>query len=296
MDLTEEFIKEHELSENQVSAVKGFIETELVPTIKKEYDGLANENAEGILDGVSKSAREKLGVKIDREKGEKWADYLNRVSDSYFDSKKSELDVRQQEIEDKLKNFKGGDELKKSLEDEKLKNDGLLKKYADYDEIKENADKYQPLLDKYTSTKRQVAYGGVKPSFPKEVNKYEADAKWKAFVDNVDSKYDIEIVDNEAIAIDKENKHKQIKLAELVSKDDILSELVKGRTQGGVGAKEISKVNITDVPFEVPEDAKTDSGKRAIIIREYLASKGIDKLDEKYSNEFRKFNTLIKKG
>src|SRR5690606_1736287 len=143
MEFTKEFIESNGLSEEQVTAVTGFVQTEIVPTIKKEYDGKANENAEGILSGASKYAKEKFGVEAEREQGEKWGDYLIRISDSALTSKTQKLLEREKELEDKLKNFKGSDELKQKYEDALKKNDDLLKQVAELEPLKGFDEKYK---------------------------------------------------------------------------------------------------------------------------------------------------------
>jgi hypothetical protein len=50
--------------------------------------------------------------------------------------------------------------------------------------------------------------------------------------------YNIEIIDNVAWAIDKENIHSKKKLSELVGLDKELSELSQGRQQQGTGARQ----------------------------------------------------------
>ena len=50
------------------------------------------------------------------------------------------------------------------------------------------------------------------------------------------------------------------------------------------------------MPFEVSEDAKKDSNKRAVVIRDYLATKGMNNRSDNYSTEFAKYNKLILNG
>lgn len=56
MEFTQDFIESNGLEANQVEAITKYIDSEVKPSIKKEYDGVANKNAEGILTGASKYA------------------------------------------------------------------------------------------------------------------------------------------------------------------------------------------------------------------------------------------------
>src|SRR5690606_29048736 len=121
----------------------------------------------------SKYAKEKFGVEAEREQGEKWGDYLIRISDSALTSKTQKLLEREKELEDKLKNFKGSDELKQKYEDALKKNDDLLKQVAELEPLKGFDEKYKQATEKLTLMQKEVAYNSIKPSFPDTVNKYE---------------------------------------------------------------------------------------------------------------------------
>lgn len=292
--LNEDFVKENELKPEVVDAIKSSHEN-AVAELKKEWDGLANTNAEKILDGASKKAKEMFGVDVDREQGEKYGDYLNRISSLSFESAKSALDKKQAEIDAKLKDFKGGDEYKQQLEDLRNEKDTLLKQVAELEPLKGLDEKYKEATEKLSGLKLSVAFNEVKPSFPTEVNAYEAKAKWDEFKKSVLDQYDIEIVDNEAMAIDKENKYKAVKLSELVKQDQNITELLQGRKQSGTGAKPKDLRDVEGVPFKVPADA--DGATRSKLIREYLT--GTLKLDvasQEYSKQFSELNLKIAKA
>lgn len=290
MEFTKEFIEEHGLQENQINAVKGYFEKEVLPNVKKEYDGLANKNAEGILDGASKYAREKLGVDVERQQGEKFADYIQRLSDAHFSSKQTDLEKRQQEIEEKLKNFKGADSLKDALESEKQKNDDLLKQIAELEPLKGLDVKYQEATEKLTTMQKEIAYNSVKPNFPETANKYEVDAKWGEWKKSVEEKYNIQIVDGKPIAVDKENIHKQVELSELLKQNEEITSLLQGREQKGTGGKPTSMVDVDGVPFKVPQDA--DSVELSKLVREHV----IKELGDPYHPDYaKKFQDLLVK-
>lgn len=292
MEFTKEFIEEHGLQDEQINAVKSYYEKEILPNVKKEFDGLANKNAEGILDGASRYAREKLGVDVERNQGEKYADYIQRVTDAHFSSKQSEIEKRQEEIELKLKNFKGADSLKGALEEEKQKNDDLLKQIAELEPLKGLDVKYQEATEKLTNMQKEIAYNGVKPSFPDTANKFEVDAKWNAWKKSVEEKYNIQIVDGKPIAVDKENIHKQVELSELLAQNEEITQLLQGREQKGTGGKPASMVDVDGVPFKVPQDA--DSIEISKLVREHLIKELGDPYHPEYAKKFQELLVKVK--
>jgi len=292
MELTPEFIEKNAFSEEQVSALNGFVQSEIVPNLKKEYEGAANTNAEGILTGVSKSVLEKNGLSIEREKGEKWADYIERLSEAKFEKEKTSLTQRQSEIEDKLKNFKGSDDLKSALELEKKKNDELLKTVAELEPLKGLDLKLQEKDQELTGLKKEVAYNSVKPLFPDTVNKYEADAKWNEWKRNVEDKYAIELVDGVPMGIDKENVHKKVKLSDLVSADSGLTDLLKGREQKGTGGKPVDQLEVEGVPFKVPANVSSEDLTR--LVREHVTAELGSVTHKEYAKRFQELYTKAK--
>lgn len=291
MELTQEFIESNGLSEEQVSAFTGYLETEIVPSIKKEYDGKANENAENILSGAAKRAKELFKVDLDRDQGEKWGDYLDRISKNSLSSKNAELEQKEKEIQQKLANFKGGEEYKSQLEKLNQEKDALLKQVAELEPLKGIDEKYKQASETLTGLKKEVAYNSVKPNFPDTVNKYEADAKWNEWKRGVEEKFTIELVDGVPMAIDKENHHKVVKLSDLISADNSINELLKGRQQGGTGANPVNLKAVEGVPFKVPIGATSE--ERSTLIREYLEKKGINRMSDQFAKEFAELNLKI---
>tara|TARA_R110000851_G_scaffold189402_1_gene339653 strand:- start:6 stop:893 length:888 start_codon:yes stop_codon:yes gene_type:complete len=268
MALTEEFITANGLQAEQVSAIQSHYDTNVIPTLKQEWDGKANENAEGILGGASKYASQKFGIELDRDQGEKWGDYLVRISDSALSSKTEKLTLKEQELEEKLKNFKGGDELKAKYEQSLLDIDGYKQKVAKLEPLEGLDVKYKQSTETLTKLKREVAYGSVKPNFPDTVNKYEADAKWAEWKRGIEDKYTIELVDGKPIAIDKENEHKKFELSKLIEQDTNITELLKGRQQGGNGAKSADFLDVEGIPFKIPKDASKE--QISSLVREHV--------------------------
>lgn len=290
MELTAEQITEMGLNEDQAGKINAW-SSETVANTKKEYDGKANTDAENILSGASKKIFE--DTKVERNQGEKMGDYIPRAWGEFNTSKLDEIEAAKSDYEKKLKNFSGNEDLISKITTLESEKDSLLQKYADYKEIKEKAEKYDPLNEKYSKTKIEVAFNSVKPSFPKEVNSYEAKSKWDDFKKEILEKYNLEIVDGEAKAIDKENEHRSVKLSELLSKNEDISKLTQGRQQKGAGAKAGNTIDIDGVPFKVPEGAEKDSTIRTKAIKDYLAEQGLSVLSGDFSKKFAEFNSKI---
>ncbi len=294
MELSKEFKEEHKLDDAQVGAIEKHFTEGVLPDLKKEWDGKANENAEAILSGAVKHAVERSGVSLEREKGEKYGDFLNRYSDVVFDAQKKALSDKQAEIDEKLKNFKGGDEYKSQLEKSKSEIDNLLKQVADLEPLKGIDEKYKTSQQELSGLKLNVAFNNVKPAFSKDVNSFEAKARWDEFQKKVLDKYTIEIVDNEGIAVDKENHHKTIKLSELVSEDAEITKLLEGRQQKGPGADPKDMIEVKDLPFNIPKDATSEELSKTV--REHLLKKLGDTLDPSYPEEFAKLFAKAKEA
>ena len=286
--ITTEIATELGLTPETIEKIKPLYDGHIA-TLKKDWDGVANTNAEKIIDGAISKISEV--TKIPRNQGEKGADYIVRAGNEHLSTLKNDLETAKTEYAQKLKDFKGDEATKAELEQSKQALDDAKKILADYDSIKEKADKYEPLQSEYLNMKLSVAYANVKPSFPQEVNAYEAKAKWDEFVKSTNENWIIEIVDNEPIAISKENEHKRMKLAELVSADKNITELLAGRQQNGTGANPKSKT-IDGVPFAVPENATSEEISK--LINDHIASKGIDKVSKQATEMFSTLHKAIK--
>lgn len=289
--LTEDAIKELGLTPEQVTAIttKG---ADYLSEQKKAWDGKANTDAEAILSGAAKYFQDKTGVTEERQQGEKFGDYFARVSDKAFEGKKTELETAKAEYTQKLKDFKGDEATKAELETAKQKLDDAQKKYADYDTLKEKADKYDVTSKELSDYKLKNAYNSVKPVFSKEANEYEVKAKWKAFQDATEAKYTIEQDGDDYVAVDKENVHRKIKLSELVEKDENLKSLITGRTVPGTGAKG-KTLKAEGIDADITEETKKDSAERTKIVREQLAKDGITPTSPSYSEKFAELNKKI---
>lgn len=293
--LTPELIEAHQISEDAKKAIEANAQNFMADEKKKWDDQIkaeGNQYAEGIIEGAAKKVEETTGLK--REQGEKIADYLARSSETYFSGRQSELDKMKADYEEKIKGVTGADELQKELDNYRSKVDEYQKRVAELEPLSGIDEKYNELLNQHNSQKKEIAFNSVKPAFSESVNKYEADHKWNEFKNDVLSKHDIEIVDNVPMAIDKENKHKIVKLEDLVNANETLTELAKGRQQNGSGAKAAEEINIEGVPFKVPKGADTDTKTK--LVREHLAKEGISATDKGYAEQFRELYNKISKA
>ena len=139
----------------------------------------------------------------------------------------------------------------------------------------------------------RVAFSNVKPSFPDTVNQYEAKAKWDEFQRNITTTYNIKLnEDGEAIAVDKTNEYKIVKLAELVKTDKTISELAKGRAATGLGSGQKQNTKVEGVPFEVPENATSE--ERTKSIKEYLTGTlNLAITSQEYAKKFAEYNAKL---
>ena len=285
MELSKEIIEAQGFSREQVTAMNAILTPLLdeptVADLKKEWDGKANEQAEGILTGAAKAITNL--TKVERNQGEKVADYMARAYGVMSETGNTELAAAKLEYDDKVKNFKGDPDQAKRLEEARVKLDDLQKKEADYDALLSSGvkDKYDDLQGKYEAMNKQVAFGNVKPVFSADSNEYEVATKWSEFQSEVLGKYDVVLVDGEAIAIDKDNEHKTVKLKDLVAQNNVLTELVKGRQQQSMNGKQTDLKDVEGLPFKL--DANADLTKQ---IQEHLAANGVGNLDSTYSKKF----------
>ncbi len=294
--LTEEFIKENELTEGQVEVINK-VGDSYIADVKKSADDkagiTANENAEKILHGATEKLVELTGIK--HEKGIKIADYLVLSTDGYFSGTKASLERKEKELDEKLKAEPGDQAVKAELIESKNEIDRLKKIEADHSELVKGdfKSKYETASNELSETKKQVAFGNVKPKFADSVNVYEAKEKWNDFVNETLKKYKIHLGDDrKAIAIDRENEYKTIPLENLVKENEIIQELVKGRQQRGSGATTKPPVNIEGVPFDVPENANASERQKAI--KDYITgTRKIPQFDKRYSEMYSEFNKKI---
>lgn len=286
-EIKEDFAKEQNLTPEQVTAITGNVTTyhdAEVATLKQEWDGKANTDAEGILNGAASKIEKDTGVS--REQGEKMADYILRSHTEFSKDKTTALETATKEYQDKVANFKGNDDVVNELESYKTKYSDLQKKEAEFDTLNDSGvqTKYDELLVSFNGLNIDTSFNGVKPNFPQDANQYEVSAKWNEFKKEVLTTYDIKIVEGEALAISKENQHKQVKLKDLVSENTALKDLMAGRKQDGINAKQTDYKEVEGVPFKVP--VNVDAKELTKLVQEQLTKENISKTSMEYPKRF----------
>jgi hypothetical protein len=291
MEFTAEFIEKNQLTDDQIAALNPVIDTHIAD-LKKDWDGKANENAEAIIDGAGKKVVELTGIQ--RDKGEKWADYLQRANGLYFEGTKNSLETKKQELEEKLKNTKGDELVKKELEETKEQLQDLKQKEAEYDEWKKNdyKGKFEEASQSLTKMQQRIAFKDNLPARPDNVNKYEWDAKVKEFQSEILEKNNLVFDENDsAWLVDKDNEFKKTKLEDAIKQDQTIQDLIKGRDNKGTGARP-KTIKIEGVPFDVPENATPQERNKAI--KDYLLNtEKLSITDSNYSKRFAELNRKI---
>jgi len=298
LEITKEFATENGLSEEQVTAVTGLVnpwhDSELA-TSKLEWNGKANKDAEGILNGAITGIETTTNVK--RNEGEKAMDYFPRAWELYSKEGNTKIDALRLDLEAKLKDGDGDAGLKTALEELNVKHNAALEKYANYDELSETAAKYDPLREDYEKMKTLVTFGNVKPNFPDTVDEFRVTAKWNEFIDRTEKDWIIDVdKDGNSIAKEKENEFNIVKLKSLVDKDEEISKLLEGRQQKGTGGKEKNLKDLEGIPFQVPVGG--DSTVISKLVNDHLMSTGkyADSLSNGYALEFQELYNKVKAG
>jgi len=292
MELTKEQITEIGLSEEQAGKLKT-VTTNYEAELKQTWDGLANSNAEKIIQGAADKVETITGIK--REPAQKLADYLTSASENYFKGQKSALQQKELELEKKIKEGGGDATLKAQLEKVSGELDLLKQKEAKFSDWEKNdyKGKLAETEQKMTAMELKVAFASVKPAFPDTVNQYEAKARWKEFQDSILKTHNIKLNDEgEPIAIDKTNEYKIVKLSDLVLNDKAISELTKGRQVVGLGSKEKQNIKVEGVPFEIPDKATSEERNKAI--KEYLTGTlQLAVTSQEYAKKFAEYNSKL---
>lgn len=288
MELSADLIQEAGLTPEQVTKVSEFGATH-VQTLNDQWAGKANKDAEGILEGAAKSVAKLTG--IEREKGQKIADYISVASSTYFESTRTELETAKAELQQKIKDSGKNETVVAELNTVKEQLTALKEKEAKFADYEENdyKGKWEQASTELSTIKINGAFRDAKPTRPENVNKYEFDHKWNAVKNAILEANEIVEIDGEAYAVNKENELIKTKLADLVSKDKELAALVSGKPKGF--KVNTNGVKIDGVPFEVPENA--DAKTRTKLIREYLASQNVKPTSSEYSKMFSELNRKI---
>lgn len=291
MDFTDEQIKDIGLSEEQTTKLVT-ITNGHEAVLQKQWDGKANENAQKIIDGAIAPVIEL--TKIEREKGEKASDYLKKAGEGFVLGIKSNLEKKQQELDEKIKNTKGDEVLKSQLEETKQQLNELKQKEAKWDEWEKNDYKGQleQSQEKMTAMERRIAFNSITPAKPETVNKYEWEAKLKEWRKEVEEKNNI-VLDEDDVpwAVDKENEFKKTKLEDLLKQNKEISELLAGHKPNGLDLKQATE-QYEGVPFKVPSDIT--SQERTKLIKDYLTKEEkLDVVSDQYAKRFAEINKSI---
>jgi hypothetical protein len=288
-ELEKEFIEANNLSEEVVGKINGIFTAEETK-LTEDFSGKANKDAEQIISGAVTKVVETTGIA--RNDGEKAADYLGRASGLYVEgklsSKTKEIEKLEKDLQEKLKNGSGDAELKASY-------DALVREKEQWEGALTDKDKVvQEKEQELSAYKISSAFRTNKPVFAKEVNEYEAKAKWDGFVKEVKETRIIKLdEDGEAWAHEKEadgtaNTYKRVKLSELIANSESLKPLTTGRTVNGSGTTTTDKtVNVDGLPFQVKEGGGTKEFMEGA--RKYLSEQKIAVTSPEYSKKFSEF-------
>ena len=299
MLLTKEVIEAQKLDENQVKAIDAAISDE-VATEKKGFDTKANDDAEAIIQGAMEKTITLTGIQ--RDPKEKYADYLGRVGvlhiTSQVTSEKKKFDDATTALDQKIKDSKPDELIAGKLADMTEKHDNLQKKEAEYDRVTggDFETKLQTEQQKNASLSEGMAFGGVKPNSPDTVNQYEAVAKWDEFKAQTLKDWNLEFDENHVpICVSKENKHKNIKLSDLVEKDEKITALKTGRNLKGFEKNtDVDLITIDKVPFKVPANAT--GPQKAKVIRQWLLedrTPSLTRMSKQYAKEYEEYSKLL---
>lgn len=292
-ELESEFASTNELTEAQVTAINGHVNSNVIPDIKKGYDDDYNDRvhngAEAVIKGAADAVEQKTGLK--RNDNEKVGDFLLRSAGDFFTKREAELAQKQSELDEKLKSGNTDQTLVKENQDLKQKISDLQKFEVDFEKAAPFEEKYNALFKEHEELQLDVAFGSVKPSKPDSVNKYEYDAKWRDFEKKVLSSNNLKKVDGKWIAIDKENQHRITPLEDMVKSDENVTKMLEGRQQTGFKDKERPVARYENVPFDVPKQA--DAKERTKLINEHLDKQGVPATSKERARQFSELNSAI---
>lgn len=286
--ITEEIAKEQGLTPEQLTALKPHYEMHIAG-LKQGWDNKANENAEGILTGAAAKIAEVTGIQ--RNQGEKLADYYIRSGNEFLVNQKTELDTLKADYAQKLKEFDGGKGQKEELEKLKGQLDVAQQQLVEFEDYKAKAGKLEQVETEYNTLREKQFFQNEKPKFPDTVNEYEAEAKWGKFLKSFNEKWNISFGENgESIAVNKENTHLTKPLSELIKADTELSALLTERQQKGTGAKPTtSKIGIENIELS----DKPDSNEISAAINKHLDDLGVPKTSKERTSKFMELNKQI---
>lgn len=119
--ITEEVKTSLNLTDEQLNGLTPLL-NDYIANVKNDFSKTANQNAEGILNGAALKVAEI--TKVQRNQGEKIADYILRANNEFNSSIKSDYESKKLDYETKLKEFDGAKGQKRNL---KKQNQNLMK-------------------------------------------------------------------------------------------------------------------------------------------------------------------------
>jgi len=263
------------------------ISEELAPKVIDLHNGVVTEK-ESIADKRVKKAFDDVDLailtntKVAKVDNEKTTEYAKRAYDTLFETQKTDLDSKIQELQDKLDNHGGDETLKQEIAT-------LKQEKADFQKIKDDAvnevkTKYDELNGEYTSFKRTSQ---VKSSLPNNFKK-DLDSEFKSYkvklsIEKALKEYDqVEEKDGKLYLVNSEKFEK--KDASEFFKEDLKTLLDEGNSQEGGGAGNKGK----ETPSELKLSEEMPKGEKIQKIKDFIVAKGISPISNEFSTEYQK--------
>lgn len=264
------------LNDKQVTAI------EAAYTVKEdELKGLANKNADGIFNGAAQKLATLTG--INKEDKEQYSTYFERLGTEWLPEaskgKITAIEVERDEWKGKFENHKGDETLKADL----LTAQNEVAKIPDLLQAKETewSEKYNTLEKTSNTDKQERFIADAMPTFDKNANKFEIEAKKKNAIDRIKNNYELSY-DEKGNLIGTKDYQKTL-FSDLLKNDEELKDLILTDQRSGGGGNAGTQ---TTKNLSIPENI--DKGAAQHIIKQYIiTAEGIDYLDDKYPGRFK---------
>jgi len=274
---------------------KGF-EPEQIQVIEDAYKvketeltGLANKNADGILNGFADTLTAITGLQRNGNE-EKVSSFFDRTVNDWLPSdaktkvekaEKSVLDIgiERDEWKVKFENHKGDETLKTELQSAQEK----IAEFPNLLQAKETewSTKYSDLETTHNTSKLNRSIVESMPKFDDNVNKFELEAKKKSAIERIKQTYELSYDDNGNLIGTKE--YDKTLVSELLKTDEELKDLILiEQNSGGGGEGGSGKAKTLNLPEAIGKGASQEIIKLHIINNE-----NIDFLDDKFHVRFK---------
>jgi len=264
------------LSDDQIIAI------EAAYTVKEdEFKGLANKNADGIFNGAAQKLATLTG--INKEDKEQYSTYFERLGTEWLPEaskgKITAIGIERDEWKGKFENHKGDETLKADL----LTAQGEVAKIPELLQAKETewSDKYNT-LEKTSNTDKQKRFiSDSMPTFDKNVNQFELEAKKKNAIERIKDTYELSY-DEKGNLIGTKDYQKTL-FSDLLKNDVELKDLILiDQNTGGAGNAGVKTTKTLSIPENIGKGAAQQ------IITEYIVTvEGVNNLDDKFSPRFK---------